>query len=313
MARSFEAINYMLRPNKNVERKLIAETLLHLKASFPIKDYRYVGFGSMWFSDFVLMHRSVGLSDLVSIERERPKRVEFNKPFGCIDVQFGDASDRLGEVLSSKKPAIVWLDYDGGLEAAMGGDIELAVSSLQSGSMVLVTVNAMVGQLDGRRRDGEAISPIEYLTEIVGSPTIKTKADQLTRANFPQLVADILHERLKSAVLSYVPGSHYHPIWTFQYKDDAIMITVGGMIADDADQEKIEAPGALKLPFVSPSQCYQIELPVLTEKEKRALDRLLPTDAAIAPEGLPFELRLREIEAYRRFYLQYPVFNEMAA
>ena len=44
--RSFESINYMLRPNKNVERKLIARSLLRIGQRFPIRDYRYVGFGS---------------------------------------------------------------------------------------------------------------------------------------------------------------------------------------------------------------------------------------------------------------------------
>ena len=40
-ASSLEIINYVVRPNKNVERKLIAEALQGLMPSFDISSYRY--------------------------------------------------------------------------------------------------------------------------------------------------------------------------------------------------------------------------------------------------------------------------------
>lgn len=312
--RSFEAINYMLRPNKNVERKLIIATLKKLESRFQISKYRYVGFGSMWYSDFVLMHKLFGMSDLVTIEKQksRKKRVEFNKPFACIRVRMEEAATALGEILDVT-PSIVWLDYDGPLEGAMTGDIETAVGAMSSGSMILVTVNALVDQLKGKKDEDVELSPEEYLASICEDKSLIDKKDRLTRNEFPALAADILQKRLKSAVLEKKPGCEYIPIWTYWYADDAEMITVGGMIAHGADQANYHASGAATLPFVTGTAVFEIELPILTEKEKRALDRLLPSDVALDPAKLDFELRPSEVAAYQSFYLEYPVFNEMAS
>lgn len=314
--RSFEAINYMLRPNKNVERKLIVSSLQHMRAVFPIPEYRYVGFGSMWFPDFVLMHKVLGISDMVTIERQtsRRKRVEFNKPFACIDVRMEEAATALGEILD-EKPSIVWLDYDGPLKNATSGDLETAVGGMSSGSMLLVTVNGLVEQLKGHsREDGEdELSPAEYLADICDNPELVRQGARLTRNDFPGLVRELLHDRIKAAVLSIKPGCEYVPIWAFRYADDAEMVTVGGMIANEADQAKLAACGLNGIGYLQRDALFDIDLPILTEKEKRALDRLLPCATNLDHKALDFELRPTEVEAYQRFYLEYPVFNEMAA
>lgn len=312
--RSFEVINYMLRPNKNVERKLILATFKKLQTSFDISNYRYVGFGSMWFSDFVLMHKTLGMNDLVTIEsqKSREKRVEFNKPFACIAVRMEEAATALGEVLDAK-PSIVWLDYDGPLKNATTGDIETAVGAMSSGSMLLVTVNAMVDQLKNKKVEDDELSPEDYLANICDDKSLIAQKNRLTRNDFPALAAEIVHQRIKSAVLDKKPGCEYVPIWTYRYADDAEMITVGGMIADVADREKFNGSGASALPFVTGATLFDIELPILTEKEKRALDKRLPSAVELDPATLEFELRPSEVAAYQRFYLEYPVFNEMAA
>jgi hypothetical protein len=312
--RSFESINYMLRPNKNVERKLILSTLLRLQSYFDVSNYRYVGFGSVWFSDFILMHKFLGINDLVTIEKHksRSKRVEFNKPFKCIAVRMEDASTALGEVLDDKQ-SIVWLDYDGPLKNALTGDIETAVGSLPSGSAFLVTVNATVDQLKNNKINNEEISPERYLSIICENDDFVDKAEMLTRNEFPNLVSNILHDRIRSAVLEKKPGCRYVPVWTYCYADDATMVTVGGMIADEADQTKISKSNIFELNFITGETTFSIDLPILTEKEKRALDKLLPSTTPLDPRKLEFELKYSEVEAYRIFYLEYPVFNEMAS
>jgi hypothetical protein len=162
--------------------------------------------------------------------------------------------------------------------------------------------------------EGEPIlSEVEYLAEICDSQAVKAEEPRLTRNDFPKLVAELLHDRLKAATLSMKPGCEYRPVWTFEYADDATMVTVGGMVADVTDQAKLAECKLDELPFASPEEMFQIELPILTEKEKRALDKLLPSMTAIDAKKLEFELRPAELEAYVRFYLEYPVFNEMAA
>ena len=304
----------MLRPNKNVERKLFLSTLMKLQPVFDISSYRYVGFGSMWFSDFVLLHKSLGIDDMVTIERQksREKRVEFNKPFACIAVRMEEAATALGEVLDSK-PSIVWLDYDGPLKNAMTGDLETAIGAMSSGSMLLVTVNATVDQLKNKKLEDQELSPEGYLADICDDKSLIAFRNRLTCNDFPALVAEILHQRLKSAALEKKPGCEFMPIWTYRYADDADMITVGGMIADAIDKTRFANSGAAALPFVTGTNLFDIALPILTEKEKRALDKRLPCATALDPATLEFELRPSEVAAYQRFYLEYPVFNEVAA
>lgn len=312
--RSFEAINYSLRPNKNVERKLIVSSLRRLSAQFPIHSYRYIGFGSMWFTDFVLMHKQLGISDMVTMEQQisRQKRVEFNKPFACIDVRMASAASALVDVVTDT-PSLIWLDYDGPLKDALTGDPELAIGAMSSGSMIMLSVNAKVEQLAGHiDADKNPIEPIDYLNDITDDTALASQAARLTRNDFPGLVAEILHNRLKAAALSR-PGMEYRPIWTFRYADDAEMITVGGMIADDADSARLAACGLDELRFLSPSSPFEIDLPVLTDREKRALDRLMPSAKPLKAKNLDFELRDNEIAAYQEFYLEYPIFNELAA
>lgn len=268
----------------------------------------------MWFSDFVLIHKSLGISDMVTIEsqKSRKNRVEFNKPFACIAVRMEEAATALGEILN-EKPSLVWLDYDGSLEKAMTGDIETAVGAMSSGSMLLVTVNAMVGQLWNKKMEDEELAPEAYLAAICDDTSLIQQRDRLTRNDFPALAAEIIHKRVKSAVLDKKPGCEYVPIWTYRYADDADMITVGGMVADAEDRTKFDASYATNLQFVTGDKIFDIELPVLTEKEKRALDKLLPSATALDPDTLEFELRPTELAAYQRFYLEYPIFNEMAS
>jgi hypothetical protein len=310
---SFESINYSLRPNKNVERKLIVSSLQRVAQRFPLTEYRYVGFGSMWFTDFSLFHRHLGISDMVTIERvvSRKKRVEFNKPYSCIEVVMGDASAVLGDIVEAKR-SLVWLDYDGGLSSATSGDVEIAVGAMTSGSMIMLSVNAMIEQLNVKDDDENPVEPIDCLVEITGRAGLASEANRLTRRDFPNLVADILHERIRSAALSR-PGFAYQPIWNFLYADGAEMITVGGMIVDEVDTQLLVDCELGELPFLMTPLPFEIRLPMLTDKEKRELDRRMPRQDPIRASDLPFELRDTELEAYRKFYLEYPLYGEIAA
>lgn len=313
-SRSFEQINYLLRPNKNVERKLIAKTLLHLQRGFPIDDYRYVGFGSMWFGDFTLMHKVVGISDLVTIEAvlSRRKRVEFNRPYRCVHVAMGMAADVLVDHLLDK-PTVTWLDYDGPLADALSGDVEIAVGAMRPGSLLLASVNANADQLSHRLKEDRPLTPMEYLVAISDDAGLARRPEMLARNRFPALALDILHDRLTSAVLEGKPGCRYAPIWTFSYADQVEMVTAGGMIVDEVQAVTLEECGLSALDYASGRTPFRIQLPMLTEREKRELDRRLPQAAALDPAELPFELKPSELEDYRRFYREYPIFSEVGA
>ena len=146
---SFDDINYSLRVNKNVERKLLVEILSALRPEFPIEDYQYVGFGSVWYVDFLLMHKRLGINDLVSVEKEtsRLDRAEFNRPFSCVKVLGGLLSQHLA-TMEFKKPLVAWLDYDDGLAGPMLKDLMELVQKAPTNSVVAITCNAERRQLD---------------------------------------------------------------------------------------------------------------------------------------------------------------------
>src|ERR1700761_6192677 len=113
MSSSFEKINYSLRPNKSIERKMICEAFTRLSLLDHLSNYRYIGMGSAYFADFILFHRNLGMTNLISIEKEESKkaRFEFNKPFSCIDIKYGNSSTVLPNLELEKSKNIVWLDY----------------------------------------------------------------------------------------------------------------------------------------------------------------------------------------------------------
>src|SRR6059058_3702099 len=93
---SFEKVYYLLRPAKNIQRKMLSEAFQRLPQLRPLSDYEYVGLGSIYFGDFILFHRTFGFDKMTSIELdENWTRAEFNKPYQCVTILSGRASERL--------------------------------------------------------------------------------------------------------------------------------------------------------------------------------------------------------------------------
>src|SRR6478672_6193590 len=81
--KSFEKFDYLLRPSKQVERKLLIEALHHLvECGYPIYNYTYVGLGSVYYADFVLFHKYLYIDKMICAEwGSINRRMKFNKPF----------------------------------------------------------------------------------------------------------------------------------------------------------------------------------------------------------------------------------------
>lgn len=314
---SFDTINYSNRPNKNVERKLIAEVLGGLDQTFNIPEYSYVGMGSMWFSDFILLHKHFNIRRMVSIEREEyADRAEFNKPYSCISVEAGDTSIVLPD-LNFDSPNIVWLDYDTGLEGPVLSDIECLMQRCAPGSVVIITVNAHRGRIPGKDEDGNELNTLEGLTRLAGdlvSPTLQAK--DVSRRELPNRIGEILFGCLKHTIRRAGRSDRFEPIFHYYYSDNAPMVTVGGMITDDNTAQKLKKCDLSgKLHHVTGERQFRIDVPVLTIREKLALDNLLPRQSPPTVEDakhvLGFGLEQRKLDAYHDFYNLYPVFGEM--
>jgi len=84
---SFEKINYMFRPKKQIERKILIELFQKIQntLNINISEYRYIGLGSIYYYDFILFHKYLNIRDMVSLDdKEDYNRFEFNKPFDFI-------------------------------------------------------------------------------------------------------------------------------------------------------------------------------------------------------------------------------------
>jgi hypothetical protein len=326
---TFETIDYSLRPNKNVERKLIAEALQALSPSFDLTKYRYIGLGGIWFVDFVLFHRTLRIRDMISIqEGERyADRARFNKPYGCIQVRTGVSTTELARLLPADKPVLVWMDYDSMLAGPVLKDIPITCESLKSGDIVLFTVNA-----DHRRqlanqkaKGGVVLDRKVVLSSLLKIPVSRIPDEAVEADGFPPFVATALFGRMKSGTRIASGGAlKFVPLFNFKYADGATMITIGGMIVNAADEVRLNDSGLLTrdpitglrvLPFVTQEEQFAVRVPLLTHREKLVIDRLLPRDEEIPDETLArmhCTLEAAEVDAYRQFYRYYPSFSEMA-
>ena len=111
---SFENINYIFRPKKQIERKIFIELLQKMQHSLDIdiSEYQYIGLGSIYYYDFILFHKYLNIRDMISLDyKPCPHRFEFNKPYDFV---------RFKQALTTKflsthdldKKSFIWFDYD---------------------------------------------------------------------------------------------------------------------------------------------------------------------------------------------------------
>jgi len=308
---SFEKIVYSLRPSKSIERKMLAEAFQRLSVFDPLSDYRYIGFGSTYFADFSLFHKSLGITDMVSIEREEHKRerFEFNRPYRCIRLEFGESSAILPK-LSWESRTILWLDYDGRLDHNMLSDVKHACASARSGSAIVVSVNAHPDEYNTNRlqklveRLGEEKVPIDVKKEDLSGWGTATVCSRIVVNEIRETL------RARNGVLSADDSLQFKQLFNFHYQDGTKMLTVGGLLVAQNECDLVPKCSFEQLPFVrTVIEPYLIAVPCLTYRELRHLDRMLPQcDAASldCPKWLPSE----DVKKYAAVYRYFPLFAE---
>lgn len=316
---TFEKFDYGLRPAKNIERKMMCETLARLSRIAPLRSYHYIGFGAIGFHDFVLFHQRLGIDRMTSLESytDTRKRIEFNRPYSCIRIRWGLSYDLI-PTLRWNQRAIVWLDYDKPLEARMLGDIKVVASSVKSGSVIIVTVDANPGRVEADANMPE--KRLENLRSNVGKAKIRASVtgNDLAKWGLALVSRDIIHDHLektlsdRNAPLSADARVTYQQLFNFHYADNAKMLTVGGLITDSSDGEKLNKSHFNDLDFIRTDEAdgaYRIESPILTLREIRYLDGRLPrmSRSARHPRWLPEP----ECKKYTKVYRYFPAFSEV--
>jgi hypothetical protein len=320
MPGSHAKVDYRIRPAKNIERKMMAETFTELDAFAPLKSYRYIGFGSIYFSDYVLLHRALGIHDMISLESDpmSQARVEFNKPFGCVKVIPRDSTSFLTELKAEEwaRRTIYWLDYDETLTSNTLTDIGLIAENASSGSFLAVTVDTRASEFELEQPDIVETYDMPGLAE----PITKTERDD--RWGLGQRFRDVLNTRVVGSVITRnqkLSGSEvvdettrYDQVLNFRYADSsATMLTVGGLFSSvkETDQRAKFLHGLPEFVRTSAS-IYPIDPPKLTLKELRILDRLILESGQSGSPPDPPPIQAGDRERYEAVHRYFPKFVE---
>lgn len=322
MSSTYERVNYRLRPAKHIERKMLVEAFRNLSEFGMLSSYRYIGFGSIYFSDFSLIHKALGITNMISIEKDAnvSERFLFNRPFNCIDIQFGYSTGIL-EKLSWDQRTILWLDYDGTLKPEVFTDIQFFITRAPAGSVIVITVNAKPPSLNSGLSPDEIIpalaKTVDDLKKRLGEnkvPPDITGRD-LRKWGTAKVYRRIITNQIEEAVSirngTRVVGNKllYKQLFNFHYADGTKMLTVGGIIYDEGQQGTLEKCMFDRLEFVrSDDSLSKIDVPKLTYRELSHLDKQLPIEdlSTLHAPGIPEE----DCEKYSRVYRFFPTFAE---
>lgn len=318
---SFEKIDYRLRPAKAVERKMISFAMQKLNSFCELSKYQYIGFGSTSFQDHILFHRDLGITKLISIEKSGKKeRFNFNKPFHCIEIEFGQSTDILPNV-NWKDRTILWLDYDGKINSNCLSDVRTFFTSALSGSVFILTINADAKAYGENNEIRE-----ENIGSLIGENRlpIPNKPINYSAVNLHSTLKRVFDTEINSAISIRNGGLNdkdkisYKPLFNFKYADGANMLTIGGLLINNSDLAQYNKANFNELSFVKTNNdIFKISIPSLTLKEIRFLNSQLPT--GIDDEGIFVDavlesndpcLSKEDIIKYSKIYNYFPVFTE---
>lgn len=312
---SFDAINYSLRPSKSIQRHVVFDGVKMLQAHLDLDKLMYIGFGSIWFTDFVIAHRVLGVDDMISIEGNEVgyKRALFNSPYATVRVEHGMSGEVLPRLFADEgirnRPWLIWLDYDYELDESVRDDIRAVIENAPVNSILLATFN---GHEMGYGRTPERP---DRLRDLLGAlvpddlPKAACKDDRMQ-----DTLADLSLGYMRSVAVEVARPGGFVPAFRAIYRDGAPMVTVGGILP---------ARGAARIAadlVAEPSwpcrPAIPIKVPHLTLREAAVLQAQLPRNDRLtraAVQALGFDLEDEQIAAFEAYYRQYPAFAQIVS
>ena len=314
MVASFRKIDYRVRPAKSIERKMLAESFRRLSEFESTSRYRYIGLGSLYFSDFMLFHKQLGCELMVSIEDTSDpvvqRRFHLNVPYGHIEMKFGSSAVIL-QTLPWEPKTIAWMDYDGPLVGSCLGDIEYMIRHAASGSILLLSVNA--GNINVPEGETEKVDAIERLKLAVGAAAVPPEVANRDLSGwgvarvYRSIVNETISQALRTRNATRPAGEkvRYRQLYNFHYTDGVRMLTLGGLVYDERDEALVSKCAFDQMDFIrGGDDPYQIAPPNLTYLEMRQIDaqRRRPTvDLPLPPS---------DVARYEQTYRYFPTFIE---
>lgn len=327
---SGQKINYSVRPGKAIERKMIKEILSRLFIFDDLSKYQYIGFGSKYFTDFILFHKSLNLKKMISLEKDSDdsERYNFNKPFQCIEIFFESSSDWIDTKSEINEPTIVWFDYDQIFSKFMVDDCRQLARILPSGSLFAISFNYTVPKLDYLNKVIEDLTIDNYqkwFEYLFGNTLVNPNMDTRgldDKFKYLQRIIPILITSLEKVIternlLIPEPDSHLklQPTFSFTYRDGAPMATFGWMILDSKDQLNFNLMRLNEFEFYQPDMVnpYDIDPASLTMREISYLREIVSTSFDPDDTSVTKYFKAEEIESFRKLYKYFPAFTEIEA
>ena len=326
--RSFEYVNYMLRPKKQIERKIIIEILQELKKEIPLSKYLYIGFGSIYYYDFILFHKMLNINNLLSIDnKSTKKRFEFNRPYDFISFENKVSTDFL-RGYDWKHNSVLWLDYDDKLEDMVLSDLKIITKNCKKKDILIITLNAYCEKYRAKRKQSRENFYSEFGTYISQEHRDRK---YYTHKNFPLLLQDVIINYLMT--MSEYRDIRFYKLFSFRYQDRAPMFTMGG-IFDDNDElfnkdwgnkfiSTTEEIKDINVPILTYCEKFYIDSHIEelkqkvkkieeeTEEESPSLKEQKMTEKMMNEKVLPFELHsFYDLKSYIEFYRYYPQYYE---
>ena len=324
---SFEKINYLLRPKKQIERKIFIDILNKVQnlGEVNLSNYYYIGMGSIFYYDFILFHKFLNITKMISIDNSvLKKRFEFNRPYNFVQF-YNQTSTKFLTEFNKDSNFILWLDYDFGIydetkkqfKALIEDDISLVVEKATNKDFFLITLDIKLAKIqniketNGYRKDIfyslEQYISLEYSKIKYISPEYFAKVVQ-------SVIINIIEDKLK-----HKKDLNFYKLFAFGYNDGTPMLTIGGFF-DESNllQEKLSSENFIN----TDDTIIDIDVPILTYREKLYLDqkikqhfstgKILKKDIKEIIQDIDFDLDNMEesISSYLKYYKYYPQYYE---
>lgn len=310
---------YHLRPNKAIDRLFLLEAIRRLDRLAPLAGYTYYGLGGPYLEDFRLLYEHCPAINLVSIEKnaETYRRQRFHLPCGTLRLEHAELESFVADFPPTDERGIYWLDYTG-LEYGFFEDFMLLLEKVGELSLIKLSLRCQ---------------PRDYLDST--NQPIGAKAEEFRR-KFGQVMPDpaatpprsfdefaaLLQAMVRVAAQRALPSSWprtFQPLSSFYYADAAGMFNITGVVCARGSQRSAVRKAYADLPFKNLTwrAPTQIDVPVLSTKERLHLEQFLPCGPH-AGRRLRKELGYlvdrnrpateRQLKNYAEFHRYYPYF-----
>ena len=318
---------YHLRPNKSIDRSLFIQTLIGISREFPISDYKYTGFGSYLFDDFKLLHDTLNISNMVSLEKDitEYQRATFNLPYGCISIKNIDSTQYISNLsIQDGEHNIFWLDFVSPNELGTQlSDYSTLLNLMNPGDIIRITLNANPDSL-GKCSEPNYLQEhrLNTLKERVPDSYIWSSIcpSDVTTRNYPITLLKIIKKATMECLSDNPPYSPNFmlPLFSSVYADGQQMVTFTGIILDSHEKETQIKKALNNYPHntFSWDTPAKIEIPALSIREITELNKLLPNPVARQQliEKFPFifsEKDCQAVDSYILYYKYYPHYHNV--